>query len=299
YGDVQLRAINYTIGGIDDNLRDVSQKHDYLFFNPKCGVNYDINNNQSVFASFAVAHREPNRSNFTDADSGKIPKPEKLFDYELAYQFRNNNLFFGLNLFYMNYIDQLVLTGAINNVGTPIMTNVKNSYRQGIELEMGVKLFEKIRWDANLTLSQNKIKKFVVYYDDWDTWGQKTDTLKNRDISYSPSTIAGSNLSYEPIKNLIFTLQTKYVGSQYLDNTQDNETKIDAYLVNNLIVQYSLKPKWTKEFNIQLALNNLSNKVYVSNGWAYTYYYYAKKQYAIAYYPQAPLHFSLSLSVKF
>lgn len=299
YGDLQVRAIQYSIGGIDDDLRDITQSHHYIFFNPKGGINYDIDNHQNIFASFAVAHREPDRSNFTDADSGKAPRPEKLFDYELAYQFKNNNFFFGLNLFYMNYIDQLVLTGAINNVGAPIMTNVKNSYRQGLELQWGIKLFDKVRWDANLTLSENKIKEFIAYYDDWDIWGQQIDTLKNKDISYSPSIIAGSNLSYEPVKNLLFTLQTKYVGSQYLDNTQNNETKIDEYLVHNFIIQYNLKPKWTKEFNLQLALNNLSNKVYVSNGWAYSYYYYGTKQYAIAYYPQAPFHISFSLGIKF
>lgn len=299
YGDIQVRSIDYTIGGIDDDLRNIAQSKKYLFFNPKCGMNYDLTNNQSIYASFAVAHREPDRSNFTDADSGKVPKPEQLLDYELAYQLKNDRIFFGINFYYMNYRDQLVMTGAINNVGTPIMTNVANSYRRGIELEFGMKVFEKILWNFNLTASQNKIKEFVAYIDDWDTWSQKDTILKNTDISYSPSTIIGSNLSYEPIKNLKFTLQTKYVGSQYLDNTQNNETKIDAYLLNNLIVQYTLKPKWIKEFNFQLALNNLSNKVYVSNGWAYTYNFYAKKQYAIAYYPQAPFHFSLSLSLKF
>jgi len=299
YGDAQLRSIDYSIGGHDDDLRNIEQSKKYLFFNPKFGLNYDINNNQRLFASFAVAHREPERSNFTDADSGKVPLPEKLFDYELAYQYSANQLHIGANVFYMNYIDQLVMTGEINNVGTPIMTNVAHSFRRGIELEFGIKITEKFNWQANATFSQNKIQEFIAYYDDWDTWGQRADTMKNTDISFSPSTIIASNFCYKPFKNFIFTLQTKYVGKQYMDNTQNEETAIGEYFVNNLLIQYTLKPKWSKEFSLQLALNNLTNKVFVSNGWAYSYFYNAQKMYDIAYYPQAPLHASFSVSFKF
>jgi len=300
YGDVQLRAIDYAIGGIDDDLRDIAQSKQYLFFNPKCGFNYNISNQQTIYATFAVAHREPERSNFTDADSGKVPKSEKLFDYELAYQFKNENIFVGINLFYMNYRDQLVLTGAINNVGSPIMTNVENSFRRGIELELGMNITKNLLWNFNFTTSQNKIKEFVAYFDDWDTWSQRDTILKNTDISYSPNNIFSNQFIYIPIHGLKLILQTKFVDKQYLDNTQNSKTMLDPYFVNNFIVEYNFHTKWAKECKFQITANNfLNNKVYISNGWAYTYYSSNKKEYMIGYYPQAPFHVTAGFSIKF
>ncbi|MCD4773713.1 MAG: TonB-dependent receptor, partial [Bacteroidales bacterium] len=169
YGDIQFRSINYDIKGIHDDLRDLTQDHKFNFLNPKAGIFYDINENQNAYFSFAVSNREPNRSNFRDADPGVLPKSEKLFDYELGYSFSLANFIIEANLFYMDYKDQLVLTGEINNVGAAIMANVPNSYRTGVEIATGIKFLEKFRWDVNATFSENKIKNFTEYVDNWSS----------------------------------------------------------------------------------------------------------------------------------
>ncbi len=299
FGDVQLRYIDYIIKGIDDDLRDISQKHSYIFFNPKAGLKYDINTFNNLFANVAVAHREPERSNFTDADSGKVPNPERLIDYELAYRYQKDNYLFGVNLYYMDYYDQLVMTGEVNNVGTPIMTNVKRSYRTGIEFEAAIRLLNNMDWSFNATFSKNKIKQFIAYYDDWDNGSQIVDTLNNTTISFSPEQILSNVVSYTLFSKLKLTLQSKYVGKQYLDNTQDEKTKLDDYLVHNFLITYKFSTKWAKEVNLDFALYNLSNKVYVSNGWSYKYRFYGVDNYAIAYFPQAPLHYMINLKIKF
>lgn len=299
YGDVQARYIDYSIGGIDENLKDNTQQHTYTFFNPKAGACYIVDNHQTVFASFAVAQREPERSNFTDADSGKVPRPEKLFDYELAYQLKTNTLFFGLDLFYMNYKDQLVMTGESNSVGTPIMTNVAGSFRRGIELEVAIKPTSNFQWEANITLSQNRIKRFIAYFDDWDTNVQHTDTFTNSTISFSPGIVFSNLFTFEPVNGFFVKLQSKYVGKQYLDNTQNKDNIIEPYVVHNLTFEYTLKPKWIKELGLQFAINNLLNVKYVNNGWAYSYYSSQKFMTDLAYFPQATRNFMGTLILKF
>lgn len=299
FGDIQLRHIDYTIDGIDDDLRNIAQKHNYIFLNPKAGLKYDVNNDNSLFANVAVAHREPERSNFTDADSGKVPNPERLIDYELAYRYQKNNYLIGVNLYYMDYYDQLVMTGEVNNVGTPIMTNVKRSYRTGIEFEAAARIMNNLEWSFNATFSKNKIRQFIAYYDDWDNWSQRIDTLNNTTISFSPEQILNNTITYTLYNKIKFSVQSKYVGKQYLDNTQNEKTKIDGYLVHNLFITYKFSTRWAKEINLDLSLYNLANKVYISNGWAYKYRFYGVDNYAIAYFPQAPLHYMVNLRIKF
>jgi iron complex outermembrane recepter protein len=299
YGDVQLRTINYSIGGIDDNLKDITQTHNYVFFNPKAGLSYEFNENQNIYASFGVAQREPDRSNFTDADSGKTPKPEKLFDYEIGYEFHNSKFLFRGNIFYMDYIDQLILTGQINNVGDPIMTNVKKSYREGIELEAGYKIFKKLQWHANATFSKNIIPEYTEYVDNWDTWGQDSTIQKNMTISFSPSIIANNVFQYEPIKNLHIEFISKYVGKQFIDNTSSNARSLDAYLLHNLSISYSIPNRLFKEFLINFSCNNLLNEEYETNAWVYRYKY--NNQYGVldGYFPQATRNVVIGLVLKF
>jgi iron complex outermembrane recepter protein len=299
YADLQLRNINYSIGGFDDNLKDVTQYHRYNFFNPKAGIFYNLNEKQKLYASFGISQREPDRGNFTDADPGKTPLPEKLFDYEAGYEYHTSKIMIKGNLFYMNYIDQLILTGEINNVGAPIMTNVSKSFRQGVELETGVQILKNLNWYGNLTLSRNIIPVFTDYTDNWDTWGQDQEILKNKTISFSPAIIAGSVLDYDPFRNFQLALNTKYVGKQYIDNTQNDTRLLNAYLVQNLSFSYVINNRMFKEMTFQFALNNLFNAKYESNAWVYKYNEGGSLHLMDGYFPQAGINYMFKIGIKF
>ena len=298
YGDLQLRNINYSIGGFDDNLKDVTQSHKYNFFNPKAGLFCNLNEKQKVYGSFGISQREPDRGNFTDADPGKTPVPEKLFDYEAGYEFRTSKLMIKTNLFYMNYTDQLILTGKINDVGTPILTNVSKSYRQGIELESGIQVLKKLKWYGNITLSRNIIPVFIDYTDNWNTGEQDNASLRNKTISFSPSVISGSVLDYDPFKNFHLGFSTKYVGKQYIDNTQNSERMLNAYLVQNLTFSYMIKSKMFKEVTCQFAVNNLFDKKYETNAWVYKYIEDGTQHIMDGYFPQAGINWMFKIDVK-
>ncbi len=299
YADMQIRKIYYNIEGFDDNLKNVTQLHKYNFFNPKAGITYNFNKEQKIFASFGISHREPDRSNFTDADPGKVPTPEKLSDYEAAYEYHSGGLMLRGNLFYMYYSDQLILTGKINTVGSPIMTNVPRSYRQGIELESGIRMTKSLKWNGNLTLSRNIIPEYTDYTDNWDTGIQNQETLKNKIISFSPSGIASSSFDYAPVKDFHILLNTKYVGKQYIDNTQNNERMLNAYMVNNLLFTYSVNSKLFNNIDIQFAVNNLFDKKYETNAWVYKYNEGGDLHIIDGYFPQAGINYMFKLGIKF
>jgi iron complex outermembrane receptor protein len=299
YTDLQFRNIDYEIGGFDDNLKDVSQKHNYDFFNPKAGFIYNFDDIQKIYTSFGISQREPDRGNFTDADPGKIPEPEQLFDYEAGYELRSSNLMLRGNLFYMNYVDQLILTGEINNVGVPILTNVPKSYRQGLEIETGIQILKNLKWYGNLTLSRNIIPLFIDFTDNWDTGGQDIQSLKNKTISFSPSIIAGSVVDYYPFNNFHLTLNTKYVGKQYIDNTENPDRMLNAYLVHNISILYTIKNKMFKELICQFAVNNLLDKKYETNAWVYKYNEGGSQYLMDGYFPQAGLNCMFKIGLKF
>jgi iron complex outermembrane recepter protein len=299
FADLQLRNINYSIGGFDDNLKNIAQNHKYNFFNPKAGLSYNFNEKQKVYASFGISNREPDRGNFTDADSGKIPRPEKLIDYEGGYELRTSKLLIKGNIYFMNYIDQLILTGEINNVGAPVLTNVSKSYREGIEMEAGIKILRNLNWYGNITFSRNIIPVFVDYTDNWDTWGQEKAILKNKTISFSPSVIAGSVLDFDPFKNFHISFNTKYVGKQYVDNTQDPERMLKAYLVQNLSFLYIIESKVFKELTSQFVVNNLFDRKYETNAWVYKYIESGSQHIMDGYFPQAGINFMFKIGVKF
>jgi iron complex outermembrane receptor protein len=300
YVDLQYRGINYTINGIDDDLRVLNQNHKFNFFNPKLGLHYQINDLHSSFLTVGVANREPNRSNYTDADPSKqLPKPETLYNLELGYEFKNSKLYANTNLYYMYYIDQLVLTGEINDVGAAIMTNVDNSYRLGLEVSTGFKVFEKLTIGANATISQNKIMDFKDYTDNWDTWGQEIDTLGTTDLAFSPNVIVNGNISYEIFKNFKTSFISKYVGKQYIDNTSSNSRSIDPYFVNDLKFTYTLKTKSVKEIGFNLLISNLFNHEYESNAWTYKYSLGGERYIMDGYFPQAGINVIGGISLKF
>ena len=299
YTDLQFRNINYSIGGFDENLKDVTQNHKYNFFNPKAGFTYNLDEKQKVFSSFGVSQREPDRDDFTDADPGKTPVPEKLFDYEAGYEFHSSILMLKGNLYYMFYHDQLILTGKINNVGATILTNVPKSYRQGIEIETGIQIFENLNWYENLTISRNIIPVFEDLTDNWDNSLQDKEILKNKTISFSPSIIAGSVIDYYPFKNFHLSLNTKYVGKQYIDNTQNTERMLKAYLVQNISFLYTIKSKIFKEMTCQFVVNNLFDKMYETNAWVYKYIEEGSLHVMDGYFPQAGINCMVKFEIKF
>lgn len=297
YGDLQYRYIHHTIKGVGDkwnwidNTRQMlNVDRTYNFFNPKAGLFYEINKHHSAYASFAVAHKEPTRNNFTDAIFGTTPKSERLFDYEFGYTFRSKIFTSSINLYYMDYKDQLVLTGKVNDIGEPLSDNVAKSYRAGIELTAGVQITKWLRWDLNATFSRNRILDYTEYVDDyivnqfgdWEMTGTQTSVnYKDTEISFSPSVIAGSLIT-ATVGNFSASLQTQYVSSQYVTNSMQNGVKsadgnwkldplkLDAYCVSNLRLNYTFNLPAMKFINVGLAVNNIFNKMYSSNGYGYS-----------------------------
>ena len=305
FGDLQYRYIKYKMNGPDDDLKDITQRHTYNFFNPKAGIFYSITQNQDAFLSFSVAHREPTRSDFKEAsgDSKATPRSEILFDTEAGYSIRTGKTQLGINFYAMIYKDQLVPTGELSNVGYSIMTNVKSSYRTGIEFIAALRLHEKLEWDLNATISSNKISGFVEYYTDYitaDSGSQyKSKSLGDVDIAYSPSLTGSSDFSYLLFKNFRIHLLSKYVGKQYFDNTMSNNRMLDPYLVNNLRFDYKTKIKNIKNLDIQLFINNIFNNRYTSNGYGGPWYQDGTEYTWAYYFPQAGTNFLIKLEVKF
>jgi len=303
YADLQYRSIKYSIDGIHDDLRDLTQQHSFDFINPKAGLFYELNNRNNCYFSFALANREPSRGDYRDADEGHMPTSEKLYDYELGYEYRSKNFLLNTNLYYMDYKEQLVLTGEINNVGDPIMTNVPKSYRAGIEITSGIKIWRMLRWDMNMTFSQNKIKDFTAFVDDYDAnWnyqGQQEEYLGKTDLSFSPNFIGNSNFTFTPYKNLDLSFITKYVGKQFIDNTSSDDRSLDSYLVNNFRIAYNFTTKLTKDIAVYLMVNNIFSEKYESNAWVYSYYLGNDRNNMFGYYPQAGINFLAGVSVRF
>lgn len=308
FGDVQYRGISYNLGGFDDDLQSIEQAHRWDFFNPKAGVFFTFAQGHEAFFSVATAQREPSRADLKDGlkfEENNTPKREQLIDYELGYNLKSQSFSLGANLFYMDYKDQLVLTGELSESGYPLMTNVDKSYRMGIEIMTGLIFTNWLRWDANVTISENKIVNFVEYvelYDaDWSYVGQNAYELGNTDISFSPPIVASSQIRVEPIKNLGLTLVSKYVGTQYIDNTSNKTRMLDAYFVNNLKVDYKLKIKGTKAISLQLFVNNIFDADYIANGWVWRAEFNDGSPEARedGFFPQAGINFMGRLAVEF
>lgn len=271
YVDVQVRNIYYTNFGTDIDQRTLSVDEDFFFVNPKAGINYQVNNDFRTYLSFAVANREPVRNDFIDSPSDDQPVPETLYDWELGAEYKQRNYFGLVNLYFMDYRNQLVLTGELNDVGSSIRKNVDNSYRSGIEVVGGVRITKELEWNVNVTYSENQITSFTETLYDYTGGGFAIveNEYKNTDISFSPNIIAASILSYKPIKGLELAIQSKYVGRQFLDNTSSVDRSLDAYFVSDFIASYSFKFLGIEELQINVLVNNISNEMYSSNGYTW------------------------------
>ena len=298
FGDVQVRKVNYTILGDDNQRRQNDFNESFTFFNPKVGLNYQISEKSTAYASYSIGNREPNRDDFTESTRDIRPSAETLRDLEAGYRVQGSKAAFSANYYYMDYKNQLVLTGQVNDVGNSIRVNVPNSYRMGIELEGALALSRQWKWNANATFSQNKIANFTEYVVDYDNGGYQEINHGKTDISFSPNMIAASQLSYNPAKNVELALLTKYVGKQYLDNTSNEDRTLDPYLTNDLRFTWTLIPKWAKEVRIKALVNNILSEQYESNGYTFGYIYGGRIQENF-YYPQAGRNFMVGLDLRF
>ena len=323
YGDLQYRHVYYESYGLENKMQLINIKDKFNFFNPKVGVTYQLNDRNNIYASFAVGNREPNRNDYTDRIATQ-PKPvsENLKDFEVGYRTTGTVFSGSLNGYYMKYKNQLVLTGQLNDVGSQIRKNVKDSYRAGIEAQGQVKITRQLSWAANATVSTNKVKNFsqeLTNYSvpDYDVLPNVVQTLAKSDLAFSPSFIGGSEITFSPVKNGSIAFLSKYVSKQYLDNTSNiNPTGITtspdvasnsyavnrylkAYFVNDVRLNYNFSIKGVKNVGVTLLVNNVFSKKYESNGATYpdveggTLYNYNY------YFPQATRNFLASLNLRF
>ncbi|MEE1897656.1 TonB-dependent receptor [Flavobacterium rakeshii] len=278
FGDIQYRRVNYQADGIQPQLVDDT----FNFFNPKAGITYTLNNSNNIYLSYARANREPRRS---DYEASSV-NPETLNDFELGWRHASNKVKLNFNIYYMRYKDQLVLTGALNDVGSPIYANSGDSYRLGLEADATVFITKNIIVRPNITLSDNKN---VDFYTETESGSQSLGDTK---IAYSPDIIAGNQLTVIPVKNFQITLLSKFVGEQFMNNIEQPESKLESYFVNDLNLNYNFKTgSFIKEVVLSGVINNIFDEEYVSNG-----YMYGSTPY---FYPQAGINFLLGATLKF
>lgn len=307
FGDIQYRFIDYRMNGFRNDIARIAHPI-YHFLNPKVGASYYFNhaaNSESkLYASFAIAHKEPNRQDFESKTDG-LPDPEVLYDTELGYHFKAHQWSMGVNLYYMYYKNQLILTGKLNDVGEYMRQNIPNSHRAGIEWIAAYKPFDWLHLNANATLSQNKIKNFSEFVDDYDMGGQQEFKYSRSDIAFSPSFIGYFAADIEPFFNrwekqkFFINLEGKHISRQYLDNTSNKARSIDPYSIANIQFRYSVKDFLGKELGLKLSLNNVFNKKYESNGYTFSYFYNQELITENYYYPQAGFNFILGVGITF
>ncbi|PRY89265.1 iron complex outermembrane receptor protein [Mongoliibacter ruber] len=275
FGDLQYRKIDYTFEGINNDLRDISGVANFNFFNPKVGLTYQPDPSKTWYASYAVANREPVRRDFTDSPIvDRAPQSENLQNIEAGYKRQAAGFTYSANLYYMKYRDQLVLTGQLNDVGAYVRDNVDNSYRAGIEVEGAYQVTSKFTIGGNVAFSRNKIEEFLEYIDDYSAspFVQEVIVHENTDIAFSPNVVAAAILDYRPIKNLEISLLNKYVGSQFMDNTQNENRMLNAFWTSDLRFNYAMRPRFVKNMEFTLLVNNIFNQLYEPNGYTFSYF---------------------------
>ena len=307
FGDVQFRYVDYRAWGTNDNaiwgdegvhMQPIDVDKNYGFFNPRLGISY-IHHRHNIFASAAVAHREPTRSDFTDrymfAAEDSYPEPERLIDFEVGYTYTAPRLTLGVNLYYMLYHNQLVATGMVNDGDDALNVNVDRSYRRGVELMASWRVAKWLTLSANATLSENKIRDYVDELKDSPTFGEN---LGDMTISYSPA-IVGSLMADFHVGGFSALWHTQYVGKQYFTNNEVEALSLDAYCVTNLNLGYRLSLSDERSVCFGLVINNLFSSLYESNGYGYSYMWDGERYDEAYYFPQAPINFLANVTVNF
>ncbi|MEX1268984.1 MAG: TonB-dependent receptor, partial [Balneolaceae bacterium] len=303
YADLQYRNVGYRFLGkrVDQQTQeifDVTQNDQIRFLNPKAGLVYRFADDQRVFASFSTGGKEPTRSDYVDSSPESRPDAERLYDYEVGYSGQFDLFEAGINLYYMQYKDQLILTGAVNDVGAYIRENVPDSYRAGVELQSSVYFTPDFQWSGNATFSRNKIDNYSQFIDDYDEGGQAERQFEDVDIAFSPNLTASSVFTYR-FGGLTSELISSYVSRQYLDNTQTESRSINPYWVNDLRFTYDIpNPPFVNAVTASLQVNNLLNEKYVSNGYTFGFIS-GGEQHFNYYYPQAERNVLMNLKVRF
>ena len=307
FAELQHRWVDYEMNGFR-SAPDMNPHANYNFINPKLGLSFhEYHKNGSLskaYFSFAIANKEPNRKDFEESPI-YWADPEELYDFELGYEWMSQKLTVGANLFYMHYINQLILSGKINEYGVYGRINVDKSYRRGIELTANYQPVPALNISGNLSLSQNHIIDFEEYIDDYDDGGQIMNYFEKTDISFSPSAISSLVLRWNPFLNtkkmesLFVQGHFKYVGRQYLDNTTNKDRSINPYETLDLLLGYKIPNRWNKHIALSLALNNVMNKMYEANGYSFSYKTGGEIVAENYYFPQAGFNFMLGLSLKF
>ena len=298
YIDLQYRLINYTFEGLDDNLNFSNQTVDYGFFNPKVGLIY-LHNNATFYGVYAVGNREPVRDDFRNNKPNDWPEHEQLNNIEVGYKYRKGRKQFNINFYDMQYTNQLVLTGAVNDVGEAVRTNIDESYRRGVEIEFQYPIFEKLQVGGNLTFSENKISKYTEYIGEWDEpYDIMSMDYEDTDISFSPNLISAGMLSYKVNPNFTLTSQAKYVGRQFLDNTQTNDRSLDAFTNIDLSLNYQTKDiPGIRQLTIGFYVNNVLNQYYAPNGYTFSGFINSQRQDFNYLYPMAGINWMMKLSM--
>lgn len=296
YGDLQGRFINYETSGITSDIVPIDVDKNYNFFNPKAGLSFQLNQTNQFYFSYGKAHREPTRNDFEEG----INTPEKLDDFELGWRFTTQKATVNTNLFYMDYKDQLVLSGELNDVGAPLRTTSGESYRLGIEIEADIRLTNHLHWMPNVAFSQNKNRNFVASKD-----GELVN-LGTTNISFSPNVVANSMMIYQPFEGFQVSWLSKFVGEQYMGNIDSKTSKLDSFLINDLNIVYEIKniPVFSSIL-LNGMINNIFDVKYVSNGFFFTFDDNFSEPGTITtiegagFYPQAKIHFLTGVTLKF
>ena len=325
YLDLQYRLVDYTFQGFNPEGEIVDQNEQLNFFNPKIGMSYLLDNDSKLYVSYGIANREPNRNDYTESSLISRPQAERLYDLELGYSLQTKMFGAAVNIYNMQYDNQLVLTGEINDVGAYTRTNVKDSYRRGMEFDGGLNDFKGAHLLLNATISQNRINNFTEYIDSWDTGEQIEVTHELTDLAFSPAFIFANDVGYEFLRNnkrhsASVSLVTKYVGKQYIDNTSNEYAELAAYNYSDLLVNYTIKGnRFFKSIQFNLNIHNITNTKYVSNAWVYRFSSvgydpvpndkYARAEYDVdkggdqynltGLYPQARIYFLAGVSFMF
>ncbi|NCI46893.1 TonB-dependent receptor [Sediminibacterium soli] len=296
FADIQYRSVSHNMSGFEGNAKLLVNRR-FDFVNPKAGISYQARNGMLAYFSYALGHKEPNRDDF-QASPVSQPKAEAMHDVELGVEKKTGRFQYGANLYYMYYLNQLVLTGQINDVGAYPRINIPRSHRMGIELQGAVKADSWIHIAANLTLSSNKIGSFTEYLDNWDNGGQNALAHSNTDISFSPAVIGGATITLLPAKDVDISLLSKYVGKQYMDNTQNEKRKLNAFFTEDIRAGWTVRKFLFSEWRITAQVNNLFNTRYEPNGYTYNYIYNSTLNTDNGYYPMAGRNFMVGMNVK-
>jgi iron complex outermembrane recepter protein len=297
FTDAQHRHVKYKINGFRENPT-INLNNTFNFFNPKFGITY-TNKGWQAYASYAKAAKEPNRDDF-EAGATTQPLPEKLHDVEIGAMYTQPLYNFSANAFYMGYKNQLILNGKINDVGAYTRINVPNSYRLGLELHGTLNIFNLFTYSTSITVSKNQVKSFTNFIDNYDTGNQQATNFTNTTLAFAPSLIENSQLVFKPNKKLTVTINKKYVSQQFLDNTQSNTKKLDAFNVTDLIFNYNLSSlKTIKQTLFTLQLNNIFNEKYQPNGYTFSYINGGQNYTENFYYPMAGFNIMAGVTLKF